>query len=269
VAIAYLNEHSDAEETKTAVENEGRRCIMISGDVADPDFCKEAVDRTTRQLGRLDVLVNNAAFQEHVNDFEDLTEAHFDRTIKTNFYGYFHMAKTAIPQMKPGSAIVMTGSVTGLLGNKNLLDYSITKGGIHAFVRSLATHLIDKGIRVNAVAPGPVWTPLNPADRDADGMSNFGSETPMKRPAQSEEIAPAFVFLAAPSCSSYITGEILPIIPAATQADEISVGVFHGEGGKTQIRSQRKQGRKERDATIQAGDCEEWSGWQSRQGQEP
>jgi NAD(P)-dependent dehydrogenase (short-subunit alcohol dehydrogenase family) len=216
VAIAYLNEHSDAEETKAAVENEGRRCIVISGDVADPDFCREAVDRTTRQLGRLDVLVNNAAFQEHVNDFEDLTEAHFDRTIKTNLYGYFHMAKAAIPQMKPGSAIVMTGSVTGLLGNKNLLDYSMTKGGIHAFVRSLATHLIDKGIRVNAVAPGPVWTPLNPADRDADGVSNFGSETPMKRPAQPEEIAPAFVFLAAPSCSSYITGEILPIIGGYT-----------------------------------------------------
>jgi len=212
IAIAYLNEHDDAAETKQAVENEGRRCITISGDVADPEFCREAVVRTTKQLGRLDVLVNNAAFQEHVKDFEDLTEEHFDRTLKTNLYGYFHMAKAAVPHMKPGSAIVMTGSVTGLLGNKNLLDYSMTKGGIHAFVRSLATHLIDKGIRVNAVAPGPVWTPLNPADRDAEGVSKFGGQTPMKRPAQPKEIAPAFVFLAAPSCSSYITGEILPII---------------------------------------------------------
>jgi NAD(P)-dependent dehydrogenase (short-subunit alcohol dehydrogenase family) len=132
--------------------------------------------------------------------------------LKTNLYGYFQMAKAAVPHMKPGSAIVMTGSVTGLLGNRNLLDYSMTKGGIHAFVRSLATHLIDKGIRVNAVAPGPVWTPLNPADRDPEGVSKFGGETPMKRPAQPEEIAPAYVFLAAPSCSSYITGEILPII---------------------------------------------------------
>jgi NAD(P)-dependent dehydrogenase (short-subunit alcohol dehydrogenase family) len=212
IAIAYLNEHVDAEETKQAVEKEGRRCITISGDVADPEFCKEAVTQTTKQLGRLDVLVNNAAFQEHVKDFDELTEAHFDRTIKTNLYGYFYMAKAAVPHMRPGSAIVMTGSVTGLLGNKNLLDYSMTKGGIHAFVRSLATHLIDKGIRVNAVAPGPVWTPLNPADRDAESVSKFGSRTPMKRPAQPEEIAPAFVFLAAPSCSSYITGEILPII---------------------------------------------------------
>lgn len=212
VAIAYLNEHEDARDTAKMVEKEGRRCIVMAGDVADPEFCKASVANTVDKLGGLDVLVNNAAFQEHVQDFEDLTEEHFDLTLKTNLYGYFHMAKAAVPHMKPGSAIVMTGSVTGLMGSSLLLDYSMTKGGIHAFVRSLATHLVDKGIRVNAVAPGPVWTPLNPADRDAKGVEKFGSGVPMKRPAQPEEIAPAYVFLAAPSCSSYITGEILPII---------------------------------------------------------
>jgi NAD(P)-dependent dehydrogenase (short-subunit alcohol dehydrogenase family) len=212
VAVAYLNEHRDAETTKLAVEKEGRRCILLSGDVADPKFCAAAVQETLKTFGKLDILVNNAAFQEHVHDLEDLTEEHFDRTLRTNLYGYFHMAKAAVPHLPQGGAIVMTGSVTGIEGSKNLLDYSMTKGGIHAFTRSLSGSLIGKGIRVNCVAPGPVWTPLNPADRSADQVKTFGAQTAMKRAAQPEEIAPAFVFLAAPSCSSYITGEILPII---------------------------------------------------------
>jgi NAD(P)-dependent dehydrogenase (short-subunit alcohol dehydrogenase family) len=212
VAIAYLNEHEDANETKRAVEAEGLRCILMSGDVADPEFCQAAVSKTIDELGKIDILVKNAAFQEHVSTFEDLTNEHFDRTIKTNLYGHFYMAKAAVPHLPYGGSIVMTGSVTGLLGNESLLDYSMTKGGIHAFTRSLATHLIGRGIRVNAVAPGPVWTPLNPADKSAMRITKFGVDTPMKRPAQPEEIAPAFVFLAAPACSSYITGEVLPII---------------------------------------------------------
>lgn len=212
IAICHLDEDADAETTKQAVEAEGRKAILLKGDVADPAFSKMAVAETLKAFGRLDVVVPNAAFQEHVESFEDLTFEHFDRTLKTNLYGYFDLAKAAVPHMKSGGSIVMTGSVTGLLGNKDLLDYSMTKGGIHAFARSLGTHLADRGIRVNVVAPGPVWTPLNPADKDAEATSQFGSETVMKRPAQPEEIAPAYVFLASPQCSSYITGEVLPII---------------------------------------------------------
>lgn len=212
VAIIYLNEHEDAEATKASVEQEGRSCLLIPGDVRDSSFCAKAVKQTLDEFGKLDILVNNAAFQAHERKIEDLSDEHFDHTLKTNLYGYFYMARAAVPHMKRGGSIVMTGSVTGIMGSGHLLDYSMTKGGIHAFTKSLAGNVIERGIRVNAVAPGPVWTPLNPADKPAKEVKDFGADTPMKRAAQPEEIAPAFVFLAAPCCSSYITGEVLPII---------------------------------------------------------
>jgi NAD(P)-dependent dehydrogenase (short-subunit alcohol dehydrogenase family) len=212
VAIVYLNEHGDAQATKDAVEKEGKRCTLHAGDVGEPDFCRGVVAEVMDTFGRLDVLVNNAAFQIHTVAFEDIPIEQFDLTLRTNLRGYFNMAQAAVPHLPQGGAVVNTGSVTGLEGQKELIDYSMTKGGIHAFTRALAGHLIPKGVRVNAVAPGPVWTPLNPADKQAEDVATFGAGAKMKRPAQPEELAPAYVFLASAQMSSYITGEILPVI---------------------------------------------------------
>jgi len=213
VAIVYLkDEQSDAEETKSYIEKEGRRCLLFPGDVKDYAFCENTVKTTVAEFGKIDILVNNAAFQLHADSLEEITEEHFDETIRTNIYGYFHMAKAALPHLKAGSSIINTGSETGLFGNPKLLDYSTTKGAIHAFTKSLARNVVSRGIRVNSVAPGPVWTPLNPADKGADEVPKFGQSTDMKRPAQPEEISPAYVFLASPACASYITGIVLPIM---------------------------------------------------------
>ena len=212
VAIVYLSEHEDAEATKQWVEKEGRRCLLIPGDVKSVRFCEEAVDMTLRTFGRLDILVNNAAFQLHSPKLEDITEAHLQETLQTNIGGYFHMARAALPHMEQGGSIINCGSETALFGSKELLDYSATKGAIHAFTKSLASNLLERGIRVNAVAPGPVWTPLNPADRDARKVAEFGKKSDMGRPAQPEEISPAFVFLASPVMSSYVNGAILPVM---------------------------------------------------------
>jgi len=211
VGIVYLDEHEDAEYTKRLVEAEGGRCVLLPGDVKDAGFCQRAVESTVSAFGKLDVLVNNAAFQEHAASIEDITEERLDETLRTNVHGYFHMARAALPHLGPGAAIVNTGSVTGLEGSPQLLDYSATKGAIHAFTKALAQNLLPRGIRVNAVAPGPVWTPLNPADKPAEDVAEFGKKTDMKRAAQPEELSPAYVFLASPVCSGYITGIVLPV----------------------------------------------------------
>jgi len=218
IAINYLEvEEPDAEVTKRAVEAEGRHCVLIPGDLTDEKFCRELVDRAVDELGGIDILVSNAAHQTR-KQLEDLELDEFDRTFKTNVYAYYLLAKYAVPHMPRGSAIIATSSSTGFRGSEELPDYSATKGAINQFTKVLAKQLVDKGIRVNAVAPGPVWTPLNPADAGLppDKVAEFGSKTPLERPAQPEEIAPAYVFLASEADSSFITGIILPVLGGET-----------------------------------------------------
>jgi len=219
VAIVYMpQEEQDALETETAIIAEGQRCLRIPGDVCDSAFCDRAVQTTVDNFGWLDILVNNAAYQHHQPSIEDVTDEQFERTFRTNIFGYFYMARAAVARMQPGSAIINTGSITGLQGSAQLLDYSSTKGAIHAFTKSLAQSLVERGIRVNCVAPGPIWTPLNVADKPAGKAAKHGSDTPMRRPGQPEEVAPAYVFFAANADSSYITGEVLTLLGGETTA---------------------------------------------------
>lgn len=208
VALVYLNEHQDAEDTKRRVEAEGRRCVTIAGDIGDEKFCQEAVQQTVQQLGYLDILVNNAAEQHPQQSIEDITAEQLERTFRTNIFSMFFLTKTALPHLKQGSAIINTTSVTAFKGNQQLLDYSSTKGAIVAFTRSLSQSLVEKGIRVNGVAPGPIWTPLIPATFPEDKVKSFGAQVPMQRAGQPEEVAPSYVFLASDD-SSYMSGQIL------------------------------------------------------------
>ncbi|HEY9656304.1 MAG TPA: SDR family oxidoreductase [Crinalium sp.] len=208
VAIVYLNEQQDAEETKRLVEAEGKKCLLLKGDVGSEEFCQQAVQQTTSELGQLDILVNNAAEQHPQESIEDITAEQLERTFRTNIFGMFFLTKAAMPQLKEGSAIINTTSVTAYKGNPQLLDYSSTKGAIVTFTRSLSQSLVKNGIRVNGVAPGPIWTPLIPSTFPEDKVESFGAQVPMQRAGQPEEVAPSYVFLAAHD-SSYMSGQIL------------------------------------------------------------
>ncbi|HYO13296.1 MAG TPA: SDR family oxidoreductase [Thermoanaerobaculia bacterium] len=208
VAIVYLNEHEDAEETRRRVEGHGRRCHLIAGDVGDEELCRRAVAEAVRELGRLDVLVNNAAEQHEQKNLEDISREQLERTFRTNIFAYFYMTKAALRHLGEGSAIINTTSVTAYRGSGHLIDYASTKGAIVAFTRSLAQNLAQRKIRVNGVAPGPIWTPLIPASFDEEKVQSFGADVPLGRPGQPEEVAPCYVFLSSDD-SSYMTGQVL------------------------------------------------------------
>lgn len=210
VAIIYLSEHEDAEETKRQVEQEDRKCLLIAGDIGDEQFCKEAVKQTIKQFGKLDIVVNNAAEQHPQKSLLNITSQQLEKTFRTNVFGYFYLTKAALPYLQQGSVIINTASVTAYEGNEQLLDYSATKGAIVAFTRSLAKSLVQQGIRVNGVAPGPIWTPLIPSTFTSDQVATFGANTPMNRPGQPNEVAPSYVFLAS-NDSSYITGQMIHV----------------------------------------------------------
>lgn len=210
VAFIYLNEDNDARDTERLLTDEGAESLLLKGDVRDVQFCKQAVQRVVERFGQLDILVNNAAEQHRAVELTDITPQQLEDTFHTNIFGYIYLAQAALPHMTEGSAIINTGSVTGFRGSERLVDYAATKGAIQAFTRSLAQQVVERGIRVNGVAPGPVWTPLIPASFTPEEVAQFGTDTPMKRPAQPCEVAPAYVFLASDD-ASYITGEFIHI----------------------------------------------------------
>jgi len=219
VAIIYLPvEQSDAEETKLAIESEGRRALLIPGDVTSAQFCRDAISKTVKEFKKIDILVNNAAYQQTHQRVEDISDEEWALTFQTNIFGYFYMVKACLQYMQEGAAIINCGSITGLEGSKTLVDYASTKGAIHAFTKSLALNLADRKIRVNCVAPGPIWTVLQPVSKPAEQVAEHGQKTPMNRPGQPQEVAPAFVFFASPADSSYISGEVFTVLGGQTRA---------------------------------------------------